>query len=56
MKAKNKALLRIKDKLGPFVRNSREARREVEEILQRLKLKQSFIWRYDPFDFICNRR
>jgi len=56
VKAKKKAQLRIKDQLGPFVCNSREARKEAEEILQRLKLKQSFIWRYDPFDFICNRR
>ena len=55
VKAKKKAQLRIKDQLGPFV-YSREARREVEEILQRLKLKQYFIWRYDPFDFLYSRR
>lgn len=36
--------------------NSREAGRVAEEILQRLKHKQSFIWRYDPFDVIFNRR
>lgn len=56
VKAKKKAQIRIKDQLGPFVSNSREAGREEKEILQRLKLKQRFIWRYDPFDFICNRR
>ena len=56
VKAKKKAQLRIKNQLGPFVCNNREAGREAEEILQRLKLKQSFMWRYDPCDFICNRR
>ena len=56
VKAKKKAQLRIKDQLGPFICNSREVGKEVEEILKRLKLKQSFIWRYDPLDFIYNRR
>ena len=56
MKDKRTAQLRIKDQLGPFVCNSGEAGKEVEENLQRLKLKQCFIWRYSPFDFIYNRR
>lgn len=56
VKAKKKAQLRIKYQLGPFVCSSREAGKEAEEILLRLKLKQSFMWRYDPYDFICNRR
>lgn len=56
VKAKKKAQLRIKDQLGPFICNNREEGKEAEEILQRLKLKQSFIWRYDPLDFICDRR
>jgi len=42
--------------LGPFICNSREAGKEVDLILQRLKLKKSLIWRYDPLDFICKRR
>jgi len=50
VKAKKKVQLRIKDQLGPFVCNNGEARREAEEILQRLKLKQSFMWIYDPCD------
>jgi len=52
VKAKNKAQLKIKDQLGPFICNSREVGKEADLILQRLKLKQSFIWRYDPLDFI----
>ena len=25
-------------------------------MIQRLNIKKNFIWRYDPLDFICNRR
>lgn len=56
MKSKNNAQLRIKYQLVPFICSSREAGKEVEEILQRLKLKQSFILTYDPLEFICNKR
>ncbi len=56
VKIKKKAQLRIKDHLGPFICNNREAGKEEDEILQRLRLKQSFIWTYDPHNFICNRR
>jgi len=56
VRTKKKAQLRIKDHLGPFICNSREAGKEADEILQRLKLKQSFMWTYDPHSFICNRR
>ena len=56
IKAKKKARLEIKDQLGPFICNIWEVGKEADEILQRLNLKQSFIWRYDPLDFICNRR
>jgi len=41
VKAKKKVQLRIKDQLVPFICNSREAGKELEEILQKLKLKQS---------------
>ena len=56
VKTKKKAQLRIKDHLGPFICNNREAGKEADEILQRLRLKQSFIWAYDPHSFICNKR
>ena len=39
-----------------FLQEVGKVRREAEKILQRLRLKQTFLWRYDPFDFICNRR
>ena len=56
MKSKKKAQLRINDNLGPFVCNNRKAGKQVEEILERLRLKKSSIWPYDPHSFICDRR
>ena len=56
--AKKKAQLRIKNQLGPFVCNTREAWKEAEIILEgHLKLQKSFGWvPYDPNSFICDRR
>lgn len=56
--AKKKAHLRIKNQLGPFVCNTREAWREAKIILEdHLKLQKSFGWiPYDPNSFICDRR
>ena len=56
VKTKKKAHLRIKDHLGPFICNNRKAGKEAEEILERLRLRKSFIWPYDPHSFICDRR
>ena len=56
MKAKKKAQLRIKDHLGPFICNKRKTEKEAKEILERLRLKNSFIWPYDPHSFISDRR
>lgn len=57
-KAKKKAQLRIKDHLGPFVCNNREAWKAAEKILEdHMKLNKSFGWTpYDPHNFICDRR
>ena len=55
-KAKKKSQFRIKDHLGPFFCNNREAGKVVEEILEHMKLNKSFGWRYDPHSFICDRR
>ena len=56
--AKKKVQLRIKSQLGPFVFNSRDARKEAERILEEyLGLQKSFYWvPYDPNSFICDRR
>ena len=57
-KAKKKAQLRIKDHLGQFVYNTREAWKAAEQILEdHLKLNKSFSWTpYDPYSFIYDRR
>jgi len=36
--------------------NKRKEGQEAEEILERMRLKRSFIWPYDPHSFICDRR
>jgi len=56
--AKKKAQLRIKNQLGPFVYNTREAWKEAEIFLEEhLKLQKSFGWKpYDHNNFICDRR
>ena len=56
--AKKKAQLKIRNQLGPFVFNKREAWEEADKILgEQLKLKQSFYWApYDPNHFISLRR
>jgi len=43
MKAKKKAQLRIKNHLGPFVCSNRKTGKTAEEILERMRLKESFI-------------
>lgn len=56
MKAKKKAQLRIKDHLGKLICNNRKTGKEEEEILEKMRLKKSFTWIYDPHNFICDRR
>ena len=54
--AKKKANLKIKDQLGPFICNSIEASKEADLILQNMKFQRSFVWRYDPLEFITKKR
>lgn len=55
---KKKAQLRIKNHVGPFVCNTRDAWKKAKRILEdHLKLQKSFGWvPYDPNNFICDRR
>jgi len=56
-KAKKKAHLKIKDHLGPFICNNREAGKVAEAILEsHMKLNKIFGWKYDPHSFIYDRR
>jgi len=56
--AKKNAQLRIKNQLGPFVINNKDAWREAEIILEdHLRIRKSFTWvPYDPNSFICDKR
>jgi len=56
--ATKKAHLKIRNQLGAFIFNKREAREEADEILrEKLMLKQSFYWApYDPEHFISYRK
>ena len=57
-KAKKKAQLRIKDHIGLFIYNNREAGKAAEKILEdHMRLSKSFGWTpYDPHSVICVRR
>jgi len=47
-----KAYFKVKDQLGPFICNSREAGKEADLILQSMKFQRRFVWRYDTLEFI----
>lgn len=54
--AKKKAYFKINDQLGPFICNSIKVGKEADLILQSMKFQRSFLWRYDPLEFITNKR
>jgi len=56
--AKKKAQLRIRNQLGPFIINKREAWDDADKTLgEDLKLKKCFWWvPYDPNSFISDRK
>jgi len=55
---KKKARLKIRNELGSFILNKREAWEDADKILgEQLKLKKSFWWLpYDPNGFISERK
>ena len=46
----------MKNQLGPFICNTKEARPEADKILQQMKFKNSFMWQYDPHGVINKLR
>ena len=46
----------MKNQLGPFICNTREAGPEADKILQQMKFKNSFMWQYDPHGVINKLR
>jgi len=54
--AKKRTQFKVKNELGPFICNSREARQEADLILQQIKFHNSSMWRYDPQGFMSKLR
>ena len=54
--AKKKTEFKMKNQLGPFICNNREAGSEVNKILQEMKFKKNFMWQYDPHGVIIKLR
>jgi hypothetical protein len=53
---KKKQQLRIKGKIGSFIRNSRGTGEEEDIFLKEMKFQVSFIWNYDPCEIIYEMR
>ena len=53
---KKKTQLKIKNQIGLFICNNRNAGKEVEKCLQDFKFNSSFKWNYDPFGVINKLR
>jgi hypothetical protein len=53
---KKKQQLRIKQKIGSFICNSRGIGEEADRMLREMKFFQSFPWHYDPYGIISEMR
>jgi len=53
---KKKTQFKVKNQLGPFICNNREARPEADSLLQKMKFRNNFIWKYDPQGVITKLR
>ena len=49
---KKKTQFKIKNQVGPFICNSRDACIQAEKFLQEFKFSKSFQWYYDPLGVI----
>jgi len=56
LSARKKTHFKVKNQLGPFICNNREARPKANKILHQMKLKNNFIWKYDPHGVINKLR
>ena len=54
--AKKKTWFKIKNQVGPFICNNRDAGPEAEKYLQEFKFSKSFLWYYDPLGVISRLR
>lgn len=56
LSSKKKIKFKMKNQLGPFICNNREARPEADSLLQHMKFRNSFIWNYEPHGVINKLR
>ena len=54
--ARKKTQLKMKNQLAPFIRNKREVGPEADKILQQMKFRNKFMWKYDPYGVINKLR
>ena len=56
MAAKKKTQLKLKNQIGPFICNHRDAEKEASSQLLEYKLEESFPWNYDPQGILSKLR
>ena len=56
MAAKKNTQFKLKNQIGPFICNHRDAEKEVESQLLEYKLEESFPWNYDPQGILSKLR
>ena len=54
MASKKKTQFKLKNQIGPFIVNNRDAEKEIEKRLSELKFQVSFPWNYDPQGLLNN--
>ena len=54
--AKKKTQFKLKNQVGPFICNHREAGIEASKQLLEYKFEESFLWNYDPNGILCKMR
>ena len=56
MAAKNKTQFKLKNQIGPFICNHRDAEKEAAKQLLEYKFEESFPWNYDPQGILSKLR
>ena len=56
MAAKKKTQFKLKNQVGPFIINHRDAEKEVTKKLSEFKFEESFPWNYDPQGILSKLR
>ena len=56
MASKKKTQFKLKNQIGPFIVNNRDALKEIAKKLSDYKFQEIFYWNYDPQGIISNIR